>query len=337
MSDKQNNLWMPWYIRDYVATTMHLSTEQHGALLLLLGAYWVNQGPIPDDDAWLAGTTRLAPKVWAKHRPVIAAFFTVEAGVWKQNRADAEISKNRLAQEKRREGGRKTASARWGRQYAQQPASGSSASSLATHEQVADGLVISHTHTHTHTQHTPPLSSSVTQATSSGSLGDEDEEASRSRDSDGNAIRQAEVIWAIWPKKVDTLAALIEIRHAIGRHGFDRVMEGTRAIVAADARRNSAAARGRYLPRPAEFFASSRYLDDPSQYGPPGIAMDAQSLRKAIEELGRQLAEHPGNPENTIGSLERKKAAAPEFKALRARYSEMREQLALLETAEATV
>ena len=41
---------MPMYWDAYIADTTHLSTEEHGAYLLLLAAMWRRDGSVPDDD-----------------------------------------------------------------------------------------------------------------------------------------------------------------------------------------------------------------------------------------------------------------------------------------------
>ena len=85
------DIWMPLYVADYLADTSRLTTEQHGAYLLLLMDYWRN-GPPPDDDAILQQITRMRPDAWSIARAVLEQFFNIENGVWKHNRVEKELS-----------------------------------------------------------------------------------------------------------------------------------------------------------------------------------------------------------------------------------------------------
>lgn len=42
---------MPFFVDAYLGDTMHLTTEEHGAYMLLLMSMWRHSGAIPDDDA----------------------------------------------------------------------------------------------------------------------------------------------------------------------------------------------------------------------------------------------------------------------------------------------
>jgi uncharacterized protein YdaU (DUF1376 family) len=85
---------MPVYIGDYLADTMHLSTEQHGAYLLLLFHLW-RRGSLQDDDTVLAKITGLTPRAWSGCRAVLAQFFKIEDGLWRHGRVERE--RNRIA------------------------------------------------------------------------------------------------------------------------------------------------------------------------------------------------------------------------------------------------
>jgi len=84
---------MPLYIGDYLADTSRLTTEQHGAYLLLIMDYWRN-GRLPDDDAILANIARLSPESWAKHRGVLQGFFEGQDGEWVHERIEQEKDKS---------------------------------------------------------------------------------------------------------------------------------------------------------------------------------------------------------------------------------------------------
>lgn len=104
---------MPLWIGAYLADTMSLTTQQHGAYLLLLMAYWREEKPLPDDDDTLRSITKTDRAEWKKMRPVLEKFFKVDAGVWWQKRANAEllIAKSNSDANSRR--GKAGAKARW--------------------------------------------------------------------------------------------------------------------------------------------------------------------------------------------------------------------------------
>jgi uncharacterized protein YdaU (DUF1376 family) len=80
---------MPVFIGDYLADTMHLSTEQHGAYLLLLFHLW-RRGSLHDDDGTLAQITGLTRTAWSQARPVLAEFFQIHDGFWCHRRVERE-------------------------------------------------------------------------------------------------------------------------------------------------------------------------------------------------------------------------------------------------------
>lgn len=81
--------WMPFYVADYIADTRRLTTEQHGACLLLLMDSWAS-GALPDDDDVLARVAGLDAERWAQVRPVIARYFQIADGQWVHARIERE-------------------------------------------------------------------------------------------------------------------------------------------------------------------------------------------------------------------------------------------------------
>lgn len=90
--DAKPDTWMPLVIGDYLKDTTRLTTEQHGAYLLLIMSYWV-EGPPADDDEELAAITRLDTKAWKKNRDKLLRFFRIDGGVWRHKRVDEELER----------------------------------------------------------------------------------------------------------------------------------------------------------------------------------------------------------------------------------------------------
>lgn len=81
---------MPLYIGDYLADTSRLTTEQHGAYLLLLMDYW-RSGRLPDNDQVLAQITKLPIDTWLLHKGVLQGFFEVIDGELVHSRVEKEL------------------------------------------------------------------------------------------------------------------------------------------------------------------------------------------------------------------------------------------------------
>lgn len=111
---KKTDVWMPLYVADYLADTARLTTEQHGAYLLILLDYW-RSGPPPDDDAVLCSITRMQLPAWRRAKPALIGFFTIVEGKWRQKRADQEKNEAAENSSKRSEAGKHGADKRWGK------------------------------------------------------------------------------------------------------------------------------------------------------------------------------------------------------------------------------
>lgn len=110
----KHDTWMPLYVNDYLGDTMRLTTEQHGAYLLLLMACWREGGKVPGDPASLASITRMSPKGWASMQPVMEPFFLCRNDFWVHKRVMEELEQARTRVAKASKAGSTAARARWG-------------------------------------------------------------------------------------------------------------------------------------------------------------------------------------------------------------------------------
>lgn len=105
--------YLPLFGSDYLADTQHLSTEEHGAYLLLMIAAWRQEDcGLPSDDKKLARIVGLSVRKWTQIKDTILEFWTVE---------NDRIYQPRLLKEwtyacKKSEGNRENARKRWSAQ-----------------------------------------------------------------------------------------------------------------------------------------------------------------------------------------------------------------------------
>ena len=105
--------WMKFYVSDYIADTMHLSTVEHGAYFLLICHYWQTQKPLMDDDKKFCLITKLSTKQWKKIKDNLATFFQIDEHGWSHRRLTDEIKRASFAFEERQKKGQNAAQKRW--------------------------------------------------------------------------------------------------------------------------------------------------------------------------------------------------------------------------------
>lgn len=106
------DIWMPIYVGDYLAATSRLTTEQHGAYLLMIMDYWKN-GPLPDDDRILAQITRLSDDAWSMSSSILRAFFEQRDGMLVHSRIEREKSEAESNSSRNTARAKAAAEARW--------------------------------------------------------------------------------------------------------------------------------------------------------------------------------------------------------------------------------
>jgi len=102
--------YMQLYIADYLADTMHLTTEEHGAYLLLMFNYWQTGKPIPK--ARLSRIARLSNERWTIVEVSLNEFFADNGTEWVHERIERDLAAVHASQEQRSAAGKASAAAR---------------------------------------------------------------------------------------------------------------------------------------------------------------------------------------------------------------------------------
>jgi len=114
---------IPLFADAYLADTMHLTTEEHGAYLLMLMAAWrYDDCSLPNDDKKLARIVGLTTRRWMQIRETILDFWTVDEG----RISNARLRKERGYVLQKSESNRENARKRWETQTTENKGSASS-------------------------------------------------------------------------------------------------------------------------------------------------------------------------------------------------------------------
>lgn len=98
--------FMQFYVADYLGDTQHLTTEQHGAYLLLLMAMWRTEGRLPNDAGKLARIARVGLRRWHIVAQEVMPFFEINGDFITQKRLVEERKKAVSISEKRSASGK---------------------------------------------------------------------------------------------------------------------------------------------------------------------------------------------------------------------------------------
>jgi len=101
------------YVADYLADTVHLSTEEHGAYMLLIFNYWQTGKPIPKDR--LESITKLPNGRWTDVERTLNEFFIEgENGEWIHPRIDEDLERVKAKSDQASKAGKASAVKRKG-------------------------------------------------------------------------------------------------------------------------------------------------------------------------------------------------------------------------------
>jgi uncharacterized protein YdaU (DUF1376 family) len=105
------------YVADYLADTMHLTTEEHGAYLLLIFNYWQTGKPIPTSR--LARIARLSNDRWISVEASLKEFFNDDGEMWTHERIERDLELVHSSKKQKSDAGKASAEAKKNRKLAQ--------------------------------------------------------------------------------------------------------------------------------------------------------------------------------------------------------------------------
>ncbi|WP_164486339.1 DUF1376 domain-containing protein [Pseudomonas synxantha] len=144
--------YMQLYVADYLADTAHLTTEEHGAYLLLLFSYWQTGKPLRIDR--LSTVARVSNERWPSVAETLVEFFNASATHWTHFRVEADLEAVNSKSTKASAAGKASAKARFEKKQREANANPANVETSVDDPLQRNG---NHTDTDTDTDIPPPL------------------------------------------------------------------------------------------------------------------------------------------------------------------------------------
>jgi uncharacterized protein YdaU (DUF1376 family) len=83
--------YMQFHVAEYLADTTHLSTEEHGAYLLLIFNYWQRGKPLDNTKGRLSNVVRMSYERWTEVSAVLSEYFEIDHNMWTHLRIERDL------------------------------------------------------------------------------------------------------------------------------------------------------------------------------------------------------------------------------------------------------
>ena len=110
---KKVDVWMPWYVRDFLAATAGLDPVTGWAYTCLLCHLWNEHGYLANDPAELARLAHVEISAWPGVWQRLSKFFRIKGGKLCQKKQLEVLAESIRLKKARSKGGKKGANSRW--------------------------------------------------------------------------------------------------------------------------------------------------------------------------------------------------------------------------------
>lgn len=253
------------YTADYLADTMHLTTEEHGAYLLLIFNYWQTGKPIPKKR--LQKIARVPNDRWPSVEDSLSEFFNDDGENWIHERIERDLEAVKEAQDQRVRAGKASAEARKRSQQTKKERKGSDRSTPVEQplqRTASENPTNKDTDTDTDSDTNKTLGTSASDAPTQG-----EEDQSGSSEKKPPYPHEFELAWQQYPKRPGSnpKRKAFQAWHARAKEGYDPAQMLAGVIRYAKFCTTTGKANTEYVMQAQRFFGPSAEFEN--EWTPP--------------------------------------------------------------------